>query len=443
MYSEDVKKLTGAYKSDKQPPRSAFCKRFDACVGSTFFEWTMQTMVLLSGLNIGCQAHWSLEHLLEDEPVFFQALDSIFTAVFGIELACRIATERSSFLNCNDAKFNWNISDLVIVVVSLSETLLTVSLGTNVVRVVRLARIIRLLRVLRVLRMFSSLRVMVVGALNSAKLLLWALVLLFTVMFMFGTTIMHLLDDRFNTLAEPGERFSDMLQRLKDEDADTVRILLFRFGGLPQTVLSLWLSATAGLDWGDIALPLWSASPLICVIYMAYVAFAILCVLNIVTGVFVESASKLSQSDKDIAIMEDMNYRKQWMEEAVALFREIDSDISETIDLDELVSATQDERVRACFRKIGVDIGPHNVTSLFEIVDFDRNGCLEATEFVDALQQLHGGARSIDILRMKHDLRKIKQSLSHLVSCFQEGATRFDAEDAFVEEPHLQKPRQS
>eukprot|EP00927_Polykrikos_kofoidii_P017064 TRINITY_DN17749_c0_g1_i1.p1 TRINITY_DN17749_c0_g1~~TRINITY_DN17749_c0_g1_i1.p1 ORF type:complete len:593 (+),score=91.12 TRINITY_DN17749_c0_g1_i1:81-1859(+) len=385
------------------------------------FEMCFQALIVVSAVNIGYQSHWHLQHIGENPPALFNTVDLVLSSCFTLELVARFFAEGALLLHPrSNQDFAWNASDAFVIIVSWLTFFFNFVESTNTVgimRLVRMARIVRLVRVLRVMRAFSALRVMVLGVMNSAKMLLWALVLMFVIMFMFGTCIMHLLGDLFDDLRAPNEQFGETMNRLKYTDPSTetnVRLLLESFGSMQNTLLTLWLSATSGQDWGDTFYPLLMRSQICGMIFMLWVAFAILCVLNIVTGVFVESASKLSLTDKEVAFVEDLESRRRWAAEAMELFSEIDTDRSSKIDQEELVLAAGDVRVQALFRKIGVDIATSNAAGLFALLDYDHDGSLEADEFFEALQQLHGNAKSADLVRLKHESRKVRRLLQQL-----------------------------
>merc|ERR1719229_255514 len=62
----------------------------------------------------------------------------------------------------------------------------------------------------------------------------------------------------------------------------------------------MFQAISGGLDWAVILDPLMlHISPWSAVVFTIYVAFAMLAMLNVVTGVFVESVLKSARADKD------------------------------------------------------------------------------------------------------------------------------------------------
>merc|ERR1712151_285950 len=70
-------------------------------------------------------------------------------------------------------------------------------------------------------------------------------------------------------------------------------VLIQNFDNLWNAIFALFQAMSGGVDWNDLAGPLiemygFSTGP----VFVAYIAFTVLVLLNVITGVFVESASK-------------------------------------------------------------------------------------------------------------------------------------------------------
>merc|ERR1711990_240520 len=72
------------------------------------------------------------------------------------------------------------------------------------------------------------------------------------------------------------------------------------FGTLTRSCITLYEAITGGLDWDDLLRPLMSdISPAMFVILASHIAFSLFAVLNVVTGVFVDTACGNAARDKD------------------------------------------------------------------------------------------------------------------------------------------------
>merc|ERR1719436_2405609 len=119
------------------------------------------------------------------------------------------------------------------------------------------------------------------------------------------------------------------------------------------------------------------------VLFAIYIAFSVLCVLNIVTGVFVENANQITKSDADTMVMEELAAREKWLSEMRRCFQKADKDGSGALNMEEFVKYSQDENVQAYFRKIGLNVESGNAQALFKLIDLNGNGTIELEEFVE------------------------------------------------------------
>merc|ERR1712039_997536 len=109
-------------------------------------------------------------------------------------------------------------------------------------------------------------------------------------------------------------------------------------------VYTLFKSISGGVDWGDAAEPLYSVSPFLGACFCVYIAFAVLCVLNIVTGVFVENATQITLRDEENMLMEELTHQKKWMAEVRSLFNDVDDDQSGEVEFREFANHLHDNR---------------------------------------------------------------------------------------------------
>merc|ERR1712232_133256 len=67
---------------------------------------------------------------------------------------------------------------------------------------------------------------------------------------------------------------------------------------------------------------------------------------------------------------------------------------------------TNDVRMRYYFRQMGLDMEIDNLSGIFEFLDMDNDGKVDADEFTTAIQFLHGPVRAIEIARIQQAVRK-------------------------------------
>merc|ERR1719247_2060860 len=109
--------------------------------------------------------------------------------------------------------------------------------------------------------------------------LFWTLLMLLFSTFAFGTCLCQ-------TVAEYG-----MSQGYQDDQTTQNSELRKYFGSLAFTVFKLYQTMFNGDDWKNLTRPLMATmGPTIGVIFCIYIGFTVVCLLNVITGVFLSSA---------------------------------------------------------------------------------------------------------------------------------------------------------
>jgi len=365
------------------------------------FEGFTSSCVVLNAISIGIQADYAMHHIHDKDLLVFEIVDYMFTVIFTLELILRIIAAGWAFLACSNKDFQWNVVDTLLVGCSLFEILansLNIDLiSVSFIRALRLLRLVRIMRMLRVFRFFKDLRLMVVGILASIRPLFWCLVLLFLVMYVFAVGLMQIVVH--NYLRLPGEVQEELTEY---------------FGSLPQSIYTLFLCISGGIDWQDAANPLMEVSWLLVFALTVYVAFCTMCVLNIVTGIFVDNASQMSAKDEDLMLMEEIEKRKAWIQQVKEFFEQADEDGTGELTWEEFSLQLQDLRVQRCLEKLGIDVNATSHESIFQQFDFDGSGTIAIGEFTTSLMRFHGAARSMDIAEVRHMLNGIKADIGSL-----------------------------
>jgi len=372
-------------------------------------EYVVSLLIVSNAVCIGAQVDWDVKHLHETQPTpfYFSFFEAFFQVVFFAELVLRIIVEGIRFLSISNRSLGWNLFDGCLVLTSLFERTLTLAeeimasqdvptANVSFIRLFRILRLVRVIRIVRVLRFFRDLRVMVSGIMSSLKSLLWALLLLFLFMYIVSICLIQIGTDVIAGGEQQGKTEAEFIKY---------------YGSLASSVYTLYMAIMGGIDWSEAADPLIAMHPTLIMVFMLYIAFGVLCVLNIVTGVFVDNAHAITQNDEDHVRMELLANKRSFYEKVRKIFEEADADFSGRISRDQFEALCGRADVIACLDSIGIDMMVTTPKQIFQIFDFDGCGSIDLEGFASGLQKIHGPARSLDIIHLSHSLREIRKGV--------------------------------
>eukprot|EP00927_Polykrikos_kofoidii_P058337 TRINITY_DN5279_c0_g1_i1.p1 TRINITY_DN5279_c0_g1~~TRINITY_DN5279_c0_g1_i1.p1 ORF type:complete len:317 (+),score=63.97 TRINITY_DN5279_c0_g1_i1:1019-1969(+) len=254
----------------------------------------------------------------------------------------------------------------------------------RLLRVLRVLRLVRILRVIRVLRLISELRTIVSSILGSFKSLAWTMILLLLMIYIVGVYFTQSVTNHLVEMAEGAV--------LSDGEAQ----LSYYFGSLSRTLLSLWEAISGGADWDMMAGPLISdiqgdrmAGP----VFIAYIAFAMLALMNVVTGFFVHTALLRAKKEEEVFVADQI----------VNLFNmageQEDTKVHENAIHEVLADPEYSKEWKA------IDILAEEAKYIFRLLDIDGAGIIEFEEFLNGCLRIHGPAKSMDLLTVMQEAR--------------------------------------
>jgi hypothetical protein len=175
------------------------------------------------------------------------------------------------------------------------------------------------------------------------------------------------------------------------------------YGDILLSMLTLFQSVTGGLDWNDAMRPLTDEiHPFLAVVFGVYIAFTVLAVMNVVTGVFVESA--LLSANHDQAMYMVNNMRELFL-------RANDGDPNGSMVWEKFKTLLGTKQMRDFFKAIDVDMNVHAARSVFQLLDMDKSGSVELDEFVTGCSRLRGQARALDLNVILYEMREMSTQM--------------------------------
>jgi len=264
-------------------------------VRSSRFEVLVCSVVVLNAILLGIEAHVEVSVRRPDRPKVFDNLEITFFIFFVIEAAMRIYAVRWTFFT-GPARY-FNVLDLSILFLQMVQFISAQFMMRSqhkhsvigALSALHTLKLIRLVRIARILRQVRELRGLIISILISLRSLLWTFTLLALMIYVFSIFITRLVAETLTNIARSD--FHDP----KNEEA-----LLKYYGGLGQTMFSMFEALFGGQDWDVLVRPLMEeVSGSIALLYVFYIGFSTLALLNVVTGVFVDNVLECNKKDKD------------------------------------------------------------------------------------------------------------------------------------------------
>lgn len=377
----------------------------DFVEGSAFNSF-VGVMIFLNMLFVGYETDYLARTWAERPPLGFQVAEDTFCVVFVLEILMRLMVYRCAFFCMPD--YLWNIFDLLVVGFQIMDVVATFCANLSmpsttqfrILRLVRMFRMFRVFRAFRVLRYVKELRMLISSIVESFRPLLWMVLLLSVISSMFGIVLTQLVTD--HKTATPGLSFEE-----------TVPLELY-YGTLTRSMLSLYQVISDGIHWKDLLHPLTEfCSPWIQVVFVCYIACTVLAMMNVITGIFVDSVARTAEHSRKRMLVHQMQ----------SLFLEADADNRGFINWEKFSKNLQNPQMLSYLKDI--DLDEEDATDLFRLLDVEGSGSISLEGWVSGCLTLTGPAKSLDLATVLRELRLFNKQ-------WQEHADSLDTRLAWV-----------
>jgi hypothetical protein len=148
------------------------------------------------------------------------------------------------------------------------------------------------------------------------------------------------------------------------------------------------------------------------VLFVFYIIIVSLAVMNVVTGIFLQSAIEQASQDHDHMIEQQLKTKELYKERLSRLFAEIDTSKDGLLTLHEFEEHLDQEKMRAFLESL--EINTHDVWTFFKLLDVDGGGVVDLEEFVSGCFRLRGNAKSIHVAQIMYENRWIMNKLTEI-----------------------------
>jgi Ca2+-binding EF-hand superfamily protein len=183
-------------------------------------------------------------------------------------------------------------------------------------------------------------------------------------------------------------------------------------------MMTLFKCLTNGIDWDELTDPLGNIGIFWVGLLMLFIAFGIFVFLNVVTGVFCQTAMDAAAHDHEMLIQSQVANKTMYIKRIKQLFRKLDDNDSGVITVTEMEKAMADQEVADYFKSL--DIDTEDAWTLFKLLDTDETNAIDLEEFVLGCLRLKGTARSIDIAKLMHEHQWMAKRFVEFTSAWEE-----------------------
>lgn len=345
--------------------------RFGLCVGSVILAHLVfqgvETSVEL-GIGPGSASY---------------SAEMTFVSMYIVELLIRFRAFGRDFFQ--DA---WNVFDLFLIIFSLGDLILVALLDSftqslSVIVVLRCVRIFRLVRLLRLFRMFKPLWLLVCGIANSMRTVIWAWLVIGIVVYMFGLIFVRTLDPY--SLEDPEVRE--------------------HYGSVGRSMFTIFQVVTLE-DWPSVAAVAIRHEGWLLICFAFVLCTCTWGVLNVVVAVFVEGTVDASAlRSTDLAKQKRHEY-EQGCKKVYEVFKAADVNNDGILTRDEFIESLDKPAIMNEFRSVGID--RQWAEQLFDVLDVDQSGTLDAVEFIEGMMRSLGTAPNKDLVAMRCDMWRVQ-----------------------------------
>mmetsp|Transcript_32133 Transcript_32133/g.102020 ORF Transcript_32133/g.102020 Transcript_32133/m.102020 type:complete len:423 (+) Transcript_32133:541-1809(+) len=353
---------------------------------TSIFHGIISIVILLNAFHSAAVCNYQVQGL--QPPLLFVVAEVFFVVFYTFELCLKLYVHRIFFFIGDE--YCCNIFDIILWASSIFDLCAAWfsrgSFQIAVMRVIRVVRICSALRTLRAVRALAELRVLWMCIVKSCASLFWSLCTILIIYFMFALAIVQ------------------MLPRYDLREPENAQLLDELFGSVEMTMLTLFMLSLGGGDLTPIY-PILEPH-LNRVIIIAFCLFFQITLLNILTGVYVDTALKFALPQRvQLAKAKHMHEMDDEMELWGFFSSHFDSALP--IAEAEFVAKLQTAKVRAFVETFEIE---NDAPLIYKMV-LNTNGEVTVKGLIDFILANKGAGTKIDFLRNKELLLEIKQNV--------------------------------
>mmetsp|Transcript_138944 Transcript_138944/g.245223 ORF Transcript_138944/g.245223 Transcript_138944/m.245223 type:complete len:753 (-) Transcript_138944:36-2294(-) len=369
-----------------------------------WFEALCAIIILANSICLGYSSDYAMHNLQAPSTQTMDSLELAFTIFYSLELVLRVVVLHWCFIFTDDWK--WNMFDLILVASAVYDQIssrMDNSYGgnTSVLRIMRLTKMMKLLRIFRILRMFRELRLILNSIVGSMRSMIWSVLLIIIITYVIGIVFLQ----------------AGTVMLMEGTSTSTMAGIYKYWGSLLDSMHSLYVSTTGGVDWVEVARTLEPMGPIYYMLFLLYIAFFLFVVMNTLTSLFVETAMKNAEQDHHNVIQDEMKRKNEYISKIRRLYERIAKGQRAELTQADFEKVLQDSEMLAFMQSVEIDT--MDCEQFFNILSCGGTQGVDIETFVVGCMKLRGMARSMDLMAVaytqRQDSAKIRQIETQLL----------------------------
>jgi len=206
---------------------------------------------------------------------------------------------------------------------------------------------------------------------------------------------------------------SILFTQLAIQSGERTDEVIYWFGNIPRTSLTLLEAIAGGVSWDEPCMVVFDNVGIFgTVVFVFYISTGVFVMLNVIMGVFIDKAIKVAgeKDELDLACA---------ISGAFIGGEHLSAEDNFEITWDVFSQKLQEPELQKCFETLNIDIAQANI--LFDLIDTDQSGQVDAQEIVEGCLRLKGTAKALDTSMML-------QVLNQLIGKVEQHMTRLDGQ---------------
>jgi len=149
------------------------------------------------------------------------------------------------------------------------------------------------------------------------------------------------------------------------------------------------------------------------IFFMAYRAFVAFAVCQVIRAVFIQRTLRVAEKDRELMLQTRRRNTTELQNKLSELFHFFDLDRDGVLEADEFVHAMDQDVAKLWLGALEIEACDSH--ALFHLLDLNGTGVVDHDEFVHGASRLRGPARSIDMFYMMDRVQRMEAKLDTLL----------------------------